>query len=492
MKTTKLRNSAEMPLQIMIIGLGPHAKRAYIPALIDLRKKYKLKIALVVELREKASDTKAYVQKNLPGTATCFVDKFGVELPKDVDESLTTLVKENQIDGVIISTEPLAHVAYAKWALKNNLHILMDKPISTHKNVVSDIEQDKKIFKDWEELNSLNKQSKKAFIVNVQRRYHPGFEFVFSKIEEISNKFNCPINAIQSTHCDGQWRLPNEIIDQNYHPYNSGYGKASHSGYHIFDTVYQFYKHSAVDGKLPDTAEIFSSLLNPEGFLYQLKRADYLSIFGNEYNQTCNLSDQDLMRRFKDFGEIDVSSIVKLKRKNIPVCNISINLMHNGFARRTWLQPGKDLYKGNGRVKHEYHNIEQGPFQNIQIHSYQSNDNHETNSRKDYQIGGNNHFDIYIFRNSGITGDRLPFEKFSVKDICGNQIDDSRLITEQSKFKVVEEFLDCISGKIKRSEAISPIEDHYFPVQLMAGVYISHNSQLRDLPPIYRFNYECK
>ncbi|PIP61576.1 hypothetical protein COW99_03565 [Candidatus Roizmanbacteria bacterium CG22_combo_CG10-13_8_21_14_all_38_20] len=41
------------------------------------------------------------------------------------------------------------------------------------------------------------------------------------------------------------------------------------------------------------------------------------------------------------------------------------------------LKPGfkitmKDLYKGNGRLRHESHFIEQGPFQAISFDSYQS------------------------------------------------------------------------------------------------------------------------
>lgn len=77
---------------------------------------------------------------------------------------------------------------------------------------------------------------------------------------------------------------------------------------------------------------------------------------------------------------MDLSTIVTLKKDNVAIGNITINLLHNGFARRTWLNPGDDLYKGNGRVKHEHYSIQQDSFQNIQIHSYQSKDKHNAMS----------------------------------------------------------------------------------------------------------------
>ena len=86
---------------------------------------------------------------------------------------------------------------------------------------------------------------------------------------------------------------------------------------------------------------------------------------------------EELLKIYKEKNEaeVDANSIISLSYNGIPVTNITLNLIHNGFSRRSWLNSNmKDLYKGNGRVRHEYHNIEQGCLQNIQIHSYQSKD----------------------------------------------------------------------------------------------------------------------
>ncbi|KKA25527.1 Cytochrome P450 monooxygenase [Rasamsonia emersonii CBS 393.64] len=50
----------------------------------------------------------------------------------------------------------------------------------------------------------------------------------------------------------------------------------------------------------------------------------------------------------------------------------TLNLLHNGFSRRSWIRMGADWYKGSGRVKHEAHEVRSGPFQTIVIDSRQA------------------------------------------------------------------------------------------------------------------------
>ena len=147
--------------------------------------------------------------------------------------------------------------------------------------------------------------------------------------------------------------------------------------------------------------------------------------------------------------------------------------MHNGFARRSWILPGDDLYKGNGRVKHEYHNIEQGPYQNIQIHSYQANDKHQVNTEDDYSLGGNNHFDIYIFRNSDILGGE-PLQVIRSKDLAAQMnYDSSKLVIEQVKHRVVQEFVEVMLGERKPADTQSDLSSHELSAKLMSLIYKS-------------------
>ena len=34
-------------------------------------------------------------------------------------------------------------------------------------------------------------------------------------IREVFTRTNCPVTSFQLFHCDGQWRMPGEIIDWN-------------------------------------------------------------------------------------------------------------------------------------------------------------------------------------------------------------------------------------------------------------------------------------
>ena len=480
-------------INIVEIGFGPHAKRIYAPAILEWGSQFNSRLSLVVDLKEKESEIREYFEKYTDKPDFLFIDRFTGKLPKPVESYLSEYVVSRNIKSVIISTEPLTHYVYAKWALKMGLNILMDKPITTEENVVTDVKAAKRIetnyldlLKDYKDLQML-KQT--AFIINTQRRFHPGFSLVSQLLSEVAKKTNCPVTAIQSTHCDGQWRLPNEMVTQQYHPYCTGYGKGSHSGYHLFDAVYQFYKNSKLTGKVADSMEIFSSFFQPRGFLYQLNQKDYERYFAKEYRSVRKYSDKKLAEIFNGYGEVDLSTIIKLKKGQDCIGNITINLMHNGFGMRTWMRPGEDLYKGNGRVKHEYHNIEQGPFQNIQIHSYQSKDQHDLNSKDDYLLGGNSHFDIYVFRNKDMTGDKESLRVIRMNDLkeYAPEMCDDKLAIERIKHRVVKEFLGYLIGIVSKTELTSNIDDHLIPVQIMSGVYRSHNNYIRGLNPIVSY-----
>jgi len=483
-------------IRLLVIGIGPHCRRVYLPAMKELGKVFDAEIVLGIDVKQNACEISEYCLNNNFNFPIYFIDPFppAEKLPIKLQEKLSKFVYDNKINAVIISTEPLVHAAYGRWALSEKLHILMDKPISTRTGVVENLKQAKGIMKDYddllEEYQKLQKVKKTIFSVNVQRRYHIGFRHVLNLINEVSGRFNAPVTSIQSMHADGQWRLPDEIITQIYHPYCQGYGKCSHSGYHIFDIASMFYKAGIRPGKVPNKAEVYSSFVDPRGFIKQFNQDDYRKYFGNDYIIKNNWTDNKLDKMYKGFGELDSFSTIRLLKDNDNICNISINLMHNSFARRTWLQPGVDLYKGNGRVKHEYHNIQQGPFQCIQIHSYQVNDKHDINTDQDLDWGGNNHFDIYVYRNAGMFGrTEKPIQLYRISDLDYDKLYSlNKLASETAKQIVLKEFLSYIRKIIKKTELISSIEDHWWGVKFMSSVYVSHIMSQQNKTPIVRFN----
>jgi len=477
--------------RIILIGCGPHARRVYLPALYRIKN---IKLELVIDLESQGSAVQNAI-KIFEQTELWLIQPFTDVMPSEVAYRLSNFVRERKISGVIIATEPLVHKAYAEWALQNGLNILMDKPITTRANAISDLSSAEGILDDYlillENYKKLQFEKETIFMINSHRRFHKGFQFVIDKIREIGEKTNCPITFIQAYHSDGQWRLPNEIVTQEYHPYCSGYGKASHSGYHIFDTIYQFYKAADVHKKFADTMEIVSSLIQPNGFFTQFNENDYLNIFGEKYNLVNQFNDVQLKQMCSDFGEIDLSSIITLKKNEEAIANFNVNLIHNGFAGRTWLKPGNDLYKGNGRIKHESYNIQQGPFQNIQIHAYQAYDKHDENNGEEDYLGGKNHFEIYIFQNPLVAETSKQPQVYHLKDIIDeqNSEDESMITMEWVKFKVVQEFADYLTGRKTKESINSQIEDHLIPVQIMSGIYSSNILRKRGDNNIVKSNF---
>lgn len=333
---------------------------------------------------------------------------------------------------------------------------------------------------------SLQKRRRTIFLVNCQRRYHPGFQFTLEMLEDIRAKTGAPVTNIISTHCDGQWRLPSEIVDIDYHGFNEGYGKVSHSGYHILDCIHLFYQAGISAGKQPDRIEVISSFIQPNGFFKTLNTSDYSRLFGDEeYDAARKYSDSELRQRFQDFGELDASIQITFFLGKEAICLAQVNLQHNGFSRRHWIQPNADLYKGNGRVKHEFHEIKNGPFQTVVVDSRQANDKHDKSKPTSVMVGSDNHFEVQVFRNSDILGEEQPLQVFGVADIDAHtRSTQPGLLSENVKRGILEDALGYYEGTKAASELKSNLADHCVPVFIMSAVYLSHIQRTAGQDPI--------
>jgi hypothetical protein len=481
-------------LSIMVIGLGHHARCIYVPALYKNKDSHGLEIC-GVDLSPMKTLLESYLQERNIKIDVLYLDPFNERenLPEYVNKELNKIVKERNINAVIISTDPTTHKMYAKWALKKGLHILMDKPISTREGVVYDFQQAIKVEEDYQELlklyNRLQQQKKTLFWVNTQRRYEIGYKKVFTLIKEATDKFNVPVTSIQSMHADGVWIFPDEMVEQKCHPYNEGYGKCSHSGFHLFDIVWQLYKAGKVNDKFADSAEVFTSFITPDGTLAQINQDDYQHYFGEDYKKRIRRTEEELQKIFNNYGENDAFSIIKLLNKNRNVCNISINLLHNSFSRRSWVEPNKDLYKGNGRIKHQYYHIQQGPFQCIQVHNYQSKEKYDDSNLNDFELGGNNHFDIYVFRNKKMFGGKAKsLEVIKLKDLVDQEMMSNKLYHEVVKDQLVLKFIASIRSEVRKEESVLNISSYQVPVQIMSSIYKSHSNYMNGKNPLIGFD----
>ena len=397
---------------VALIGLGPHAKRIY----INYLKKHRINLALLVDIESKAKEIKTYLNKNKFKDTKLFTINDDIKdfkhLPKEESSNLASLCKTLEITHIIISTEPKAHYMYIEFALLNNINVLTDKPITVTKNMTN-IKSIKEMRKEYYELLELSKHSKSSCKVMCQRQHHKGYEKVKEILSSVVDKYKVPITNIEIFHSDGAWEMPHDMEKEN-HPYKYGYGILYHSGYHFIDLLSDFIKinDSLINNKKIVKGEVYSNIVTPNDEIKYLTIEDYKRLFNGQnipayYEKNKN-------PKFNKYGEKDYHGLFKYTNsKGDIVTTASLNLLHNGISRRSWIET-KDFYKSNGRIRHERINIEIPHLMNIQVHSYQSKEIHERTHNEE-SIGGLEHFDIYIFSNPILNEE--PFKEIHLKDL---------------------------------------------------------------------------
>ena len=435
-------------MNIILVGLGPHAKRIY----VNFLKKYNIEPKLIVDLESKKQKLEKILEDNdwekVPLYLVPDNERDNIELSEKVRNDLSKFIKENNVTHGIISTEPKSHFSYAMLLLKNNINILMDKPITSPKDVINDPKQAEKIKKEYEMLCEEYRKQKLinpnlVFSIQCQRRFHKGYKYIKNILEDVIKKYNVPITYIDIYHNDGMWNMPDEFIFRENHPYKYGYGKLFHSGYHFIDLLtWLLDVNSNLKGKKINNCSIYAEPYRPNDFVYNFNKEDYNKILKtNKFDKV--LTGKNV---YDNYGEIDVHSIINFYNDDKLVTNCTLNLMQSGFSRRSWADLPEDTYKSNGRVRHERLNIEVGPLLNIQVHSYQA---YEVKDRKKYSgdsVGNIEHFDIYIFRNKDLIGG----EVFEVKKLSQleNKIEEGKFIgyNERARERCFLDFINNIQN----------------------------------------------
>ena len=401
---------------VALIGIGPHAKRIY----LNYFKKHRVNLALVIDLDSQKDSIKNYLIENgFKNTKIFTIDdlyKDYEHLPEKVSSNLLAVCNTLEITHFIISTEPKGHFMYLEFALKNNINVLTDKPITVTKNMTS-LKSIEKVRQQYYDILELAKHSKGTCKVMCQRQYHRGYEKIKEVLTEVVDKYQMPITNIDIFHSDGAWEMPHDLGKEN-HPYKYGYGKLFHSGYHFIDLLSDFIKinDSLGGNKSIVNGDVYSTIFTPNDEMNILNIEDYKRLFKEQeipefYKNNSNLE-------FNNYGEKDYHGLLNFYNKNgftITTCNL--NLLHNGVSRRSWIQT-KDFYKSNGRIRHERINIEVGHLLNIQVHSYQSKEICDRTDNEE-SVGGLEHFDIYFFNNPLIN--KEPFKEIHLGDMYSDK-----------------------------------------------------------------------
>ncbi len=466
-----------MALNILVVGVGPHAEKNHLPVLNELRRSGQVGQVIGFDISSAASRVERLHRIHGFPTAVYFTSEQWKEepsglmsnLPERVACQLDDIVRRHQVRAVIIACEPCYHSVYAQWAMQRRLHTLVDKPTTMRAGASFDTAQARAIFDDYKAmsdayLDALVSEPGLASVVMCQRRYHPLYRRVWELVEEVSERTGCAVTSMQSFHADGQWRFPHELLDIKYHSYNRGYGKVAHSGYHFIDYLASTVRLGIRQSSF-DEVEIVANVSRPEDYLAQLGWPVHDRFF-TDLPFTSHDVETRILPQVADHGEVDAFISLAFRRGGRVITLGSINLLHNGLSLRSQSAANPDLYRGNGRIRHESHIIEQGPFQVIYVRSYRSGDQ----SRALHEVGGHAHLELEVFRNNRLVPEWKGYELVRVDGNGGERWLDHQ---ELARKAAVEEYVSLVNGELPAGSSRSDLRDHALSSALLAGIYES-------------------
>ncbi|MCA1220022.1 Gfo/Idh/MocA family protein [Streptomyces sp. 8L] len=469
-------------VNVLVVGVGQHTRLNHLPALAAAQDAGLAGAVTGIDLPDTADTAVEYGTSDRPRRMPVIsVQPFPVSrraLPGGVRRVLEDVVERERIGAVVVATEPSVHLPYALWAMERGLPVLLDKPLTVHPCASTDPAAAQSIADDFHTLLAAYQEARRRdprMVVSVlsQRRWHPAFRRVRELIAEVAEVTNCPVTSVQSSHGDGQWRLPDELVDLGYHSFDRGYGKASHSGYHHFDTVPWWLAAGERPGKAIDEIEVHAACTRPADFLAQLTVADHARLLPGFADRN-PYTEQALDRLVAGFGEVDVFLNVAYRSRGRVVALGSHNLAHTTFSQRGSLHsaPGS-LYKGNGRIGQENHIIQQGPFQALHLRALQTLHGDE-DGIDPRAAGGADHIELHVFRNDRLRPEWQRHRALAFADLVQGRGDSAVLPTQRSaRTCAVTEFLSHLAGHIPRTEMVSDLADHRRPARLMAATYLS-------------------
>ncbi|MEV6987013.1 Gfo/Idh/MocA family oxidoreductase [Sphaerisporangium sp. NPDC051017] len=490
-------SSASRP-NILVIGVGPHARRTHLPALAAGQESGLVGTVTSVDVLGAADalvtyDTEAGT-RTLPVTLVEPFDSTHRTLPEPVRHSLDAVARRCGIDAVVVSTEPSFHMVYTRWALEHRLSVLLDKPLSVHAGCSVDPARAWAILTDFDDILGSYRQARERnpqtlVSVQCQRRYHPAFWRMRELIAEIAAETNCPVTSVQSFHSDGQWRMPDELIDLSYHGFDRGYGKCAHSGYHFFDIVPWLLAAGETSGKVLDAVDVHATITRPADVLAQLSVRDHERLVPG-FARRNPYTEAELLSATRLFGEVDAFISTAYKSGGRTITLGSINLAHNGFSQRGSLTPvHASLYKGNGRVRHENHIVEQGPFQAIHFHSLQTLSD-GTTGEDPYAVGREGHIHVHVFRNNRFRPGWRKYDGFGFDALTTTSESEVEAPTqESSRRRAIREFLEYLNGRRTREQMTSEFTSHRRGATLMAGAYLSMAQQWNGGSPVAALDF---
>lgn len=439
---------------IIVIGAGLHFRERYYPVLCKAAADSQLRIMLVIDLLpEKERICGFFSGKEVSPEHYLFLqEKYRHYIHNnELDDLLPENFEIENIDGVLICTEPKAHKIYALWAIRKGLHVFCDKPLTAF----SDLSEAESLLGDFHEISDELSRRQVNFVLSCERRAHAGYDYVKTYLTELITRFRVPVTFIDIHFGGGMWNMPDEFFFRENHPYKYGYGVLLHSGYHYIDLLFDLMSVNKL--LYPDLgcAELKATAIRP---------ADQLGIIGNTHYEQLLGTDRFMpyfdrynVDMMKEFGETDIMIMGSFKSGDKTASLYNLKLMETSVSGRSWHKLPENTYINNGRMRQERVTIHVGPLCTIHVSSH--------SFAKQKTADNIEHFSIEIINNTRVTGYETHI-KIDRKDLS-RIYPDLPLHSGMNVLARQWQLKDYLQGGNGRS----PLTSHLEPVWFISEVY---------------------
>jgi len=455
--TNQIQNSEELGKKprILVCGLG---SRQFLDNYLKLLSKHPLAPILIAgtEIKSRVDYTYQQLQKSgIQNVKILPVSPFSNdgEMGKEDKNNLNRLIEQESINGVIITTEAIAHMPYLKLAVRKGIPCLVEKPLTSYNGISHELDKAQQILKDYDYLKKAAEDTGSFISIVSQRRWNKAFLFIKDKIEEVFDLYEVPVSLLRGAKNKGDWMGPKQLLTKENHPYKYGYGVLSHTGYHPIDIM--DFTISKISAKLGiNRIEVFGQMSFPGEVYSGTKNA---GIFSE------NLEDLNI----GGLGESSVNGVYSYFKNSTKVALVNIQVTNNGLCQKDFYQPEGHIWdRTPGTIRQESYTWTQGPFQEIDFELYQD----KTGTHDSlYEYGGDNYGLITIKRN----GKKRNVERISIKEFeTGTERAADTCLKE-----AISDFIDRLNGAkiVPRSD----LEYHEIPIKIESGLY---QSAIKNLP----------
>jgi hypothetical protein len=337
--------------------------------------------------------------------------------------------------GCIVATEPRSHRLYAEWAIRQGMHVLLEKPVTARDLRTEGVTEALRLVDDHRFLTGLAESNGVTVIVQAQRRAHPGYRLVKDILGEIVAEYGIPVTYLDIHHADGTWNMPWEFVSRDGHPYKYGYGKLLHSGYHFVDLLCWLTEVNRQSLRPPDRLGLDVHAVDARGIDAQLTDVSYARLFGDERWGRYRDLPRPASVPEQLWGETDVVVPARLMSGSDVVTTAVLSLLQSSFSGRARPEKPEDTYKGNGRIRHERVTVQVGPLMTLQAHSYQ-----------DGLPDGESPFDVVVHRNRELVGGEAV-SRVRVRAADGETGGVSDSLNNRAREEIFRDFLAVDGGR---------------------------------------------